>query len=165
MNNVFLSMGSNMGDKNENLSKAVIMIQNLENTFITLESSIYRTSPLYNSDQSYFLNKVVQIKTKLNPYKLFKKMKSIEKMMGRCIENSHNFPRIIDIDILTYGDLNISTYNLTIPHPKICERRFVLEPWCEIAPNHTIVNQQLSIQELLNNDHDLMNQSIEIVKN
>ena len=87
--------------------------------------------------------------------------------MGRNLKNSHNLPRIIDIDILAFGDLNIASRELIIPHPRILERRFVLEPWKEIDPAYIMVSQDLSIKELYNKylKNSLKNQEVELVKN
>ena len=115
---------------------------------IILESSIYETEPLHNTNQAYFFNKVIEIQTKLNPYKLLEKVKSIESIMGRDLNNSHNSPRIIDIDILVFDDLTINSDKLILPHPRICERRFVLEPWSEITPYYRILNENLTIKQL-----------------
>ena len=167
MNKVFLSLGSNIGSRLDNLTKAVGMIEGLENTVIDLESSIYETAPLYNCDQNHFFNKVVQIKTSLNPYKLLKEMKSIEVSMGRNIKNSHNKPRIIDIDILAFHSVNIESDDLVLPHPRILERRFVLEPWNEITPEYILYGQDLSIKELHNRYlvNNLKKQKVNIIKN
>ena len=150
MNKVFLSIGSNIGRKKQNLSNAVGMLRDIENISIDLESSIYKTKPLYNNNQAYFFNKVILITTTLNPYELLEKTKLIEATMGRNLKNSHNLPRIIDIDILAFGDLNIASRELIIPHPRILERRFVLEPWKEIDPAYIMVSQDLSFKELYN---------------
>ena len=150
MNKVFLSLGTNIGSKKNNLSKAMIMIQKLRCTTITSKSSIYKTAPLYNCNQDCFFNKVVEISTALNPHELLREIKFIEISMGRDIDNSHNMPRIIDIDILTFEDLNVSSNTLMLPHPKILERKFVLKPWKEINPNYIINGQNLSIKELYN---------------
>ena len=167
MHKVFLSIGSNLGLRKKNLSKAISLLNELEHTSVDIESSIYKTAPLYNHNQAYFFNKVIQISTKLNPYKLLEKIKSIESDMGRHLKNSHNLPRIIDIDILVFGNLNILSKQLIIPHPKILERRFVLEPWKEIAPKYILSSQGLSIEGLYNQYlHDILrNQKVELVIN
>ena len=167
MSNIFLSIGSNIGLRDQNLSESISKLEDLENTSVISQSSIYRTEPLYNPDQPYFFNKVIEIKTKLNPYELLGKFKSIELIMGRNLDNSHNFPRIIDIDILVFGDLDIYSNKLIIPHPKICERRFVLEPWSEIAPSYIIVNKNMTIKQLYNKylNNKFKNQKVELINN
>jgi len=150
MNKVFLSLGTNIGSKKNNLSKAMTMIQELRCTAIISKSSIYKADPLYNFNQDYFFNKVVEISTGLNPHELLREIKFIEISMGRDIDNSHNMPRIIDIDILTFENLDVSSSTLMLPHPRILERKFVLKPWKEINPDYIINGQNLSIKELYN---------------
>ena len=167
MNKVFLSIGSNLGCREQNLSKGILMIKDMQGTIVNLESSIYKTSPLYNPNQQYFFNKVVQITTKLNPHELLENTKSIELIMGKNTESSHNLPRIIDIDILVFNDINIDNKELTLPHPRLLDRRFVLEPWKEIAPNYIINGQDLSIEELYNKylENEFKNQKVEKINN
>ena len=167
MNKVFLSLGSNIGSRKKNLIKAMTMLEELNDTVIDFESSLYKTAPLYNRDQSYFLNKVIQIRTKLTPYKLLERIKSIESLMGRNLKNSHNMPRIIDIDILTFENVQIASDSLVLPHPEILTRKFVLEPWKEIAPEYIIIGENLSIKELYNKylGNRFENQKVEIIHN
>ena len=147
MNKVFLSLGTNIGSKRDNLNKAISMLEDLKGTAVKLESSIYETSPLLNENLDYFLNQVILVETKLNPLQLLKKTKHIESLMGRK-NKGKNMPRIIDIDILSFEDKTILTDDLTVPHPRILDRKFVLEPWVEIAPDYIVKGQTLSIKEL-----------------
>jgi len=167
MNNIFLSIGSNLGDRKQSLHQSVSILSSLDDTLIILESSIYETEPLHNTNQAYFFNKVIEIQTKLNPYELLEKVKSIETIMGRDLNNSHNSPRIIDIDVLVFNDLIINSDKLILPHPRICERRFVLEPWSEIAPTYKIVNKKLTIKQLYNEclKNKINNQKVRLVNN
>lgn len=151
MDKIFLSIGSNVGQRKTNLSKAVLLIESISRTSITAESSIYETEPMYNTKQAYFLNKVIEIQTKLNPRELLENVKSIECGMGRSIKGSHNAPRIIDIDILVFKDRRIDSKDLILPHPRISERRFVLEPWMEIDPGYIMIDSELSVKELYMN--------------
>ena len=147
MNKVFLSLGTNIGSKRDNLNKAISMLEDLKGTAVKLKSSIYETSPLLNENLDYFLNQVILVETKLNPLQLLKKTKHIESLMGRK-NKGKNMPRIIDIDILSFEDKAILTDDLTVPHPRILDRKFVLEPWVEIAPDYIVKGQTLSIKEL-----------------
>ena len=167
MNEFFLSIGSNLGNRLSNIENATREISKINNTVVELESSCYKTSPLYNYDQPYFFNKVIKVLTKLDPHQFLKKTKTIELIMGRNIKNSHNFPRIIDIDILIFGDFNIVTEDLKVPHPKIDERRFVLEPWREISPNYKIKGCSLTIEDLYEKclKSNFEKQEVELVKN
>lgn len=130
----YLSLGSNMGDKKKNLLDAIEKIDNLENTKVTSKSTILETEPFGYTEQDWFLNACIEIKTLFTPQELLEKLLSIELYMGR--ERIIKWgPRIIDLDILFFDDEIIQDKNLCVPHPWICERMFVLEPLCEIAPN------------------------------
>jgi len=158
-------MGSNLGDRSLNLLRAINLLIDLECRII-LQSSTYKTSPVDNFDQPYFFNKVILITTKLSPYNLLKNLKEIEQSMGRDIKNSHNLPRIIDIDILTFNDLAVNSSELVIPHPRASERKFVMKPWLEIAPEYEFPGHSMSIKMLYSacirkNKH----QKVEIVSN
>ena len=147
MNNVFLSLGTNIGFKRDNLIMAIAMLEDLECTNVKLKSSIYETSPLLNESLDCFFNQVILIETKFGPFQLLEETKCIEKLMGR--ENKgDNMPRIIDIDILSFKDEAIFSDDLILPHPQILHRKFVLKPWAEIAPDYVIEGQTLSIKEL-----------------
>ena len=164
MNKAFLSIGTNIGSRKSNLKKTISMIQKTEGIVVSLESSIYETSPLINPHQDKFLNKVVLIETKLSPTDLLNRTQSIESAMGRK-SDTHNMPRIIDIDILVFGDEEVQTDSLILPHPEILNRRFVLEPWNEIAPDYIIKGQDLSIKGLYNKylGNRFKNQKVDLI--
>jgi len=128
----YLSLGSNMGDRHENLKKALEFLS--QRLRITKLSSVYDTEPMEVADQPRFLNQVCEVSTVLKPEMLLTVAKGIESKMGR-LPKSHNLPRPIDIDILFYSDFIMETPDLTIPHVKIAERAFVLIPLSEIAPD------------------------------
>ena len=131
---VYLSLGTNMGDKKKNLLEAIERIGKLENTKVTAQSTILETEPFGYIEQDMFLNACIEIKTLFTPQELLEKLLSIELEMGR-VRTIKWGPRIIDIDILFFDDEIIQDKNLAVPHPWISERMFVLEPLCEIAPN------------------------------
>lgn len=131
---VYLSLGTNMGDKKKNLLEAIERIGKLENTKITAQSTILETEPFGYTEQDMFLNACIEIKTLFTPQELLEKLLNIELEMGR-VRTIKWGPRIIDIDILFFDDEIIQDKNLAVPHPWISERMFVLEPLCEIAPN------------------------------
>jgi 2-amino-4-hydroxy-6-hydroxymethyldihydropteridine diphosphokinase len=133
MSNVFISIGSNLGNKYQNIKSAISKLKKLGK--ILEISSLYITSPLENKNQPYFYNCVVEINTKLKPKELLKKIKEIEKNMGRKESEKRYQPRIIDLDILFYGKKIVKSKTLTIPHKKLHQRKFVLWPLAEIAPN------------------------------
>jgi 2-amino-4-hydroxy-6-hydroxymethyldihydropteridine diphosphokinase len=143
---VYLGLGSNLGGRIGNLDSAVERLS--EKVAIKKISSVYETEPLYNTEQPMFLNAVIKGVTALEPLELLSLMKGIERDLGRQ-PGFRNAPRIIDIDILFYGERIIQTEELTIPHPRIAERAFVLVPLAEIAPR--LVHPQLkkTVKKLL----------------
>jgi len=128
----FLALGSNLGDREANLQ---IAVQHLEGEEIRVlrRSSLYETAPQELLDQPWFLNAVVEVETSLFPMQLLARVREIERQMGRR-RITPKGPRNIDIDILFYGRSRIATPELEVPHPRIAQRRFVLEPLAEIAP-------------------------------
>lgn len=141
----YLSLGSNLGDRAKNLAKAISSLAPQVQPLI--QSSIYQTEPWGYSDQPNFLNQVVKAETTLDPFDLLDYLKATESQLGR--QETFRFgPRLIDIDILLYDDLIVDTHKLTIPHPRIYERAFVLIPLSEIAPDLTHPILGKTIQEL-----------------
>ena len=140
---VYLGLGSNLGDRMCNLTSAVKRLS--EKLTIKKISSVYETEPMGYTEQPMFLNAVIKGVTALDLLELLSFVKGIESDLGRQT-SFRNAPRIIDIDILFYGDRIIQTEELTIPHPRIAERAFVLVPLAEIAPNlvHPILRKKAS---------------------
>ena len=139
----YLSLGSNLGDREQNLRTA---IANLEGD-LTI-SSFYETEPVEFTEQPWFLNCAVAVRTELTPQQFLSNIQAIEHKMGRRRIQPKG-PRNIDIDILLFGDAIIDTPELQLPHPAMHDRRFVLEPLSEIAPDalHPVLNR--SVRELL----------------
>jgi 2-amino-4-hydroxy-6-hydroxymethyldihydropteridine diphosphokinase len=144
----YLGIGSNIGDRISYIKKALVAISKLTKTKITKISSLYETEPYGRKDQPWFINLALEISTELNADELFKKCKLIETKLGRQ-KREKWAEREIDIDILLYDDLIISTPELQIPHPDMHNRRFVLIPLSEIAPDviHPVFKK--SVSELL----------------
>ena len=132
MKTAFLALGSNVGDREANLRTAVTLLQGDE-IRVRRGSSLYETAPQELLDQPSFLNAVVDVETSLFPMQLLARVREIERKMGRRRVTPKG-PRNIDIDILFYGRNVIATAELEVPHPRIAQRRFVLEPLAEIAP-------------------------------
>jgi 2-amino-4-hydroxy-6-hydroxymethyldihydropteridine diphosphokinase len=149
---VYLALGSNLGERTANLAHARQQIT-AEGILIVRESSIYETAPREILDQPWFLNQVIEIKTSLFPRQLLSRLKSIERAVGRKRTIAKG-PRVIDIDILLFGDFVVSTAGLDIPHPRMSDRRFVLEPLAEIAPGVRHPLTKKSIREMLANVND-----------
>ena len=129
---VYLGLGSNIGNRQDNLDRALDFLS--QRLRIDRVSSVYDTEPVGNVEQPHFLNLVCQVNTRLAPRELLTLAKSIESKLGRTSGKS-NASRPIDIDILFYGDQVIETPELVIPHPRLAGRAFVLIPLAEIALN------------------------------
>jgi 2-amino-4-hydroxy-6-hydroxymethyldihydropteridine diphosphokinase len=129
---VYLGLGSNVGDREANLREALERLQAV-GVRVVRQSSLYETAPLDFRDQPWFLNAVVEVETDLFPLQLLACTQKIEHEMGRR-RLTPKGPRNIDIDVLFYGRSLIETADLEVPHPRIAQRRFVLEPLAEIAP-------------------------------
>ena len=143
---VYLGLGSNLGNRQENLDKALdFLAQRLR---IDQVSSVYDTEPVGPIDQPHFLNLVCRVYTKLAPMDLLALAKGIENKLGRVF-GEPDAPRPIDIDILFYGDQIIETPELVIPHPRLAERAFVLVPLAEIAPDLVHPVSVKTVKELL----------------
>lgn len=143
---VYLSLGSNLGDRQSNLRNAIGRLLELGNVLEV--SSLYETEPVEFIDQPWFLNCAVALRTELIPREFLAGLLAIERSLGRE-RTQPKGPRLIDIDILLYGAATIKTPQLTVPHPAMQERRFVLEPLAEIAPElkHPVLKK--TIRELL----------------
>lgn len=137
-----------MKDRKSNLIKSIQLLENSKKIQILNISSIYESLPLHYTDQEKFLNMVIKINSDFSPQKLLDFIKEIECKMGRisCFKNG---PRLIDIDILSYGNFKIASENLNIPHIRIKERRFVLLPWSEIESDFKLPDEEKNISEML----------------
>lgn len=141
----YISLGSNMGNKKENLEKAISELSQVKDTFVTKKSEIIETEPFGYKEQDDFLNACVGIKTLLPARELLKELLAIEKRMGRERKIKWG-PRIIDLDIIFYGKEVIEEDDLIVPHPYMEYREFVLKPLEEIIPNfvHPLLMKRVS---------------------
>ncbi len=130
---IFIGVGSNLGDKRKNINRALELLTGSSEVIFTKRSSFYQTDPVGYKEQDWFLNMVVEIATSLTPWELLNRLMAIENEMGRQRE-IHWGPRIIDLDILLYGQLKINSPDLQVPHPRLEERAFVVVPLAEISP-------------------------------
>jgi 2-amino-4-hydroxy-6-hydroxymethyldihydropteridine diphosphokinase len=127
----YLSLGSNIGDPLDNVLTAIGMIVETDGIHPAGIGSFYETQPQENPDQEWFVNTAIGVETELTAEELFRRLKEIEREMGRE-EGERYAPRLIDIDLIFYDDRIIETPDLTVPHPKAARRRFVLAPLCDI---------------------------------
>ena len=143
MINVFLLLGSNLGQRNAFLQQAARLIDQ-EVAPVTAVSSVYETQSWGKSDAPDYLNQVIELQTDLDARTVLQKILSIETQMGRKREEKWG-SRIIDIDILFYGDSIINEPGLIVPHPELHNRRFTLEPLSELTPNfvHPVLNKDI----------------------
>ena len=143
---IFIGLGTNLGDKLANLQAALDALR--EFVTVTKISSIFQTTPWGYLDQDDFFNIVIEVNAILAPLELLDRLKTLESELGRT-ESFRYGPRIIDMDILMYGDLIYISERLEIPHPRMTERAFVLAPFAEIAPEvvHPILKK--TIEKLL----------------
>lgn len=147
MKTVYLGLGSNLGDREQMLQAAIDGLHSA-GVRVTRTSSVYETEPRGRRNQRWFLNLVVEAETDLFPRQLLGRIARIEQQLGRR-RISVNGPRTIDIDILFYGSFVVETSELTIPHPRFAERRFVLAPMVELAPELRDPVSRRTMRELL----------------
>lgn len=147
--NVFIGLGSNLGDRRANVAEAIERIKAIPGTRVLKASSLYESEP-HGDAKTWFVNGVVEIDTPLTPEKLLAKLKQIEEAMGRKrVKGKRWGSRTIDLDILFYETLVVSRRNLKIPHPELPNRRFVLLPLGELAPQFTHPVLLMTVSELL----------------
>jgi 2-amino-4-hydroxy-6-hydroxymethyldihydropteridine diphosphokinase len=144
---IYLSLGSNIGDRDANLRAAITALEG-GGVHVLRTSPVYETEPVDYLDQARFLNVVVEAETALFPAQLLARIGRIERTLGR-VRNVPKGPRTIDIDILFYGAAIIKTARLEIPHPRLAARRFVLAPLADLAPGLRHPATHRSVREML----------------
>ncbi len=154
----FLSLGSNLGDKEKNLTLALFSLEK-EGVEILKMSSLYETQPVDFPSQPWFYNKLVEVRTKANPEALLDLVKKIEQKMGRK-RGEKKGPRIIDIDIILAEESVIRKKELKIPHPRMEKRNFVLLPFIEISPDtvHPVFNEDMKTLWKKSDDRSIVKQ-------
>ena len=146
----YIGVGSNIGDKAHRCEQGIAEILKVDRTTLLARSSLYKTQPVGHLPQDWFVNGVIKIETDLEALDLLRSMKEIENRLGRR-KTFHWGPRTLDLDLLLFDDQIIDTEDLSVPHPRIQERQFVLIPLAEI--DHHLIHPVLkkSVQELLDN--------------
>jgi 2-amino-4-hydroxy-6-hydroxymethyldihydropteridine diphosphokinase len=153
MAQVFIGLGSNLGNRTKYLEQAVQALAGQNGILIKSVSSVYETEPVGVKEQPQFLNQVVELETTIEPSDLMKQLKTIEHAIGRT-ETERWGPREIDLDLLYYNSIVYNDEFLRVPHPEIANRRFVLVPMKEIAPSFVDPLRKQTVEELLHHCQD-----------
>lgn len=139
MASALIALGGNVGDVRATFKKAIANICGMAQAVLIARSSDYRTPPWGDEDQDPFINACVEIDTSLDPHALLFVMKKVEEKFGRARTKERRWgPRTLDLDLIAYDDASLRTPDLTLPHPRLFERAFVLVPLAEIAPDRII---------------------------
>jgi 2-amino-4-hydroxy-6-hydroxymethyldihydropteridine diphosphokinase len=144
--NVYIGLGSNLGDRELNLLRAVAELGKLPESRVSGLSPFYETSPVGVTDQPAFINAVLRLSTRLTSHALLLHLQHIERTVFHRKRTIHWGPRTMDLDLLLFGDEVVTDDELTIPHPRMAERRFVLEPLCKLAPEllHPVLGRTMA---------------------
>jgi 2-amino-4-hydroxy-6-hydroxymethyldihydropteridine diphosphokinase len=148
MTRAYVAVGSNLGNREQYLTRARQMIEETAGVSITAVSPVYETDPVGGPPQGKFLNAVWAVETVLEPGKFLKLLLSIEEKLGRT-RREKNSPRTLDLDLLFYGDQRIVEDGLSVPHPRLHERRFVLQPMVDLAPDWVHPRLKKTVRVLL----------------
>jgi 2-amino-4-hydroxy-6-hydroxymethyldihydropteridine diphosphokinase len=145
---IYLGLGANIGNREQMLQGAIDRLS-APDLIVKRVSSVYETEPVYLKEQRQFLNAVVEAETELFPMMLLSRIQKIELALGRKRSGAPNGPRTIDIDILFYGSSTVTSGKLDIPHPRLHERRFVMAPMEELAPDFRHPRLHKTMRQLL----------------
>ncbi len=147
MHTAIISVGSNIGNKQDNCQKGIDRLMASGNATLVKASRFYRTSPVDYLDQEWFVNAAVKFETILEPLELLEVLKAVQQQCGRTKSGIRFGPRVLDLDIIFYDRLVMNTPTLEIPHPRMHKRRFVLKPICDIDPAiiHPVLKQEMQI--------------------
>jgi 2-amino-4-hydroxy-6-hydroxymethyldihydropteridine diphosphokinase len=148
MNKVFLSLGSNRGNRQKYINDAIVILEKKGGKMLRT-SFVYETEPWKMNDGTNFLNQVILLETSLDAQQIMNLIIETETSMGRIRSKAGYEPRTIDIDILFFNEEIIESLSVIVPHPLVSERRFILEPLCEIAPNYIHPILKKSLKQLL----------------
>lgn len=152
----YISVGSNIGDKLANCQKGIQALTETGHSKILAQSRFYATEPVDHQDQDWFINAMVKLETSHDPFQLLDQIELIQRTAGRKSDPIRFGPRILDLDIILYGDRIINSERLVVPHPRMHKRRFVLKPICDINPAivHPVLKKEMRfLLETLGNDN------------
>ena len=152
MTTAYVGLGANLGDRRATIERAVELLGAAEGVEVLAVSSLRETDPVDYEDQPRFLNGAAAVETALSPRELLDVLLGIERRLGRAREGPRFGPRVVDLDLLVYGDVQTDEPGLTVPHPRLHERRFALEPLAELAPG-LVVPGRGTVDELLRGLH------------
>jgi 2-amino-4-hydroxy-6-hydroxymethyldihydropteridine diphosphokinase len=148
-----VSLGANLGDAHAQLNEALRWLDALPQTRLAAQSAFYETEPVDKPDQPWFINAVALLETRLEPEALLAALLALELRAGRT-RTVDKGPRVLDLDLLLFGESKVESATLTLPHPRMHLRRFVLEPLCEIAPQMRHPVLDACVAELLDRCED-----------
>ncbi|MFI4871829.1 MAG: 2-amino-4-hydroxy-6-hydroxymethyldihydropteridine diphosphokinase [Phycisphaerales bacterium JB061] len=152
MTEAYIALGANLGDRERTLGQAVEAIDTLASTRVTARSALIETEPVGPIEQGSYLNGVIRIETGLDAPALLTELLKIEASLGRDRSRAERWgPRTVDLDLLIFGEAQIELPGLCVPHPRIAERLFVLEPLCEIAPDLIVPGAAQTVRQLRDN--------------
>jgi 2-amino-4-hydroxy-6-hydroxymethyldihydropteridine diphosphokinase len=148
MPRAYVGLGANLGDREATIRRALELLDAEEGVGVVAVSTLRETAPVGIVDQPAFLNGVAVVETHLDPHALLERLLGVERRLGRTRDGPRFGPRPIDLDLLVHGELRVETPGLTVPHPRLHERRFALEPLAEVEPA-LVVPGRGPVQELL----------------
>jgi len=134
----YIGIGSNLGKPSEQVESGIAALAHIADSMLVLRSGLYRSAPMGPADQPDYVNAVAAMLTRLEPHALLTGMQTVERAHGRKRDGDRWGPRTLDLDLLAYTNMTLEDATLTLPHPGIVERNFVLVPWQEIAPHFRI---------------------------
>jgi 2-amino-4-hydroxy-6-hydroxymethyldihydropteridine diphosphokinase len=143
----YISVGSNLGDKLACCRRGIDGVATLPGTALSAQSPFYRTAPVDYRDQDWFVNAAIKVTTDLAPRELLTALQGIQRQAGRTADKIRFGPRTLDLDIIFYDDLVMDLPELTLPHPRMHKRRFVLQPLCDIDPTvlHPVLGRPVEV--------------------
>ncbi|MDH3520594.1 MAG: 2-amino-4-hydroxy-6-hydroxymethyldihydropteridine diphosphokinase [Myxococcales bacterium] len=144
----YVALGSNLGAREQHLAGALDALRAVAGVRELAVSSVYETAPIGPGEQDFYLNAVARLTTSLAPRALLEQLLAIEATAGRRRGPERNAPRTLDLDLLLYGEHAIDEPGLEVPHPRMCDRGFVLEPLCELAPDLVVPGRTDTVEAL-----------------